>query len=53
MKWRYFFKSMPQETVGVVDANDHEEALTKAAGIKRLAIDKFSSLFKVEKFTRR
>jgi hypothetical protein len=51
MKFKYFNSNdSKKETVGVVEASNLEEAKEKASQIKRLPLQIFLKLFKVETY---
>ena len=53
MQYRYFsIKDKGKDTVGVVNANTIKDAYSMASQIKKLPLDDFKKLFKVEKITR-
>jgi hypothetical protein len=50
-KWKYFSsKDEKRETVGVLYAEDENEAYAIACKMKRLSNKKFRELFKVERY---
>ncbi len=53
MQYRYFsIKDKGKDTVGVVNADTIEDAYSMASQMKKLPLDDFKKLFKVEKITR-
>jgi len=53
MQYRYFnIKDTNKDTVGIVNSNTLEDAYLMASQIKKLPLDDFKKLFKVEKMTR-
>tara|TARA_Y100000361_G_scaffold46205_1_gene39980 strand:- start:243 stop:416 length:174 start_codon:yes stop_codon:yes gene_type:complete len=53
MQYRYFhFKDKNKETVGVVNTDTLEDAYVVASKIKKLPLESFKKLFKIEKMTR-
>jgi len=53
MQYRYFIsKDKNKDTVGIVNSNTLEDAYLMASKIKKLPLDTFKKLFKIEKITR-
>jgi len=53
MQYRYFsVTDKNKDTVGIVNSNTLEDAYLMASQIKKLPLDVFKKLFKVEKVTR-
>ena len=53
MQYRYFsITDKNRDTVGMVNSDTLEDAYLMASKIKKLPLDKFKKLFKVEKITR-
>jgi len=53
MQYRYFYsKDKNKETVGTVNTNTLEDAYVMASKIKKLPLESFKKLFKIEKMTR-
>tara|TARA_Y100000592_G_C5373528_1_gene269770 strand:+ start:287 stop:448 length:162 start_codon:yes stop_codon:yes gene_type:complete len=53
MQYRYFNSTdKNKETLGVVNSNTIKEAYRMASTIKKLPLDSFKKLFKIEKVTR-
>ena len=53
MKYRYFsVTDKKKDTVGVVNSDTLEDAYLMASKVKKLPLDDFKKLFKVEKITR-
>lgn len=53
MQYRYFsITDKNKDTVGVVNADTVEDAYSMASQIKKLPLESFKKLFKVEKVTR-
>jgi len=53
MQYRYFsITDKNRDTVGMVNADTLEDAYSMASQIKKLPLDVFKKLFKVEKITR-
>jgi len=53
MQYRYFsITDKNRDTVGMVNADTLEDAYSMASEIKKLPLDDFKKLFKVEKITR-
>jgi len=53
MQYRYFsITDKNRDTVGMVNADTLEDAYLMASKIKKLPLDDFKKLFKVEKITR-
>ena len=53
MQYRYFYsKDKSKETVGVVNTDTLEDAYVMASKVKKLPLESFKKLFKIEKITR-
>ncbi len=53
MQYRYFsITDKNKDTVGVVNADTIEDSYSMASQMKKLPLDDFKKLFKVEKITR-
>ena len=53
MQYRYFSAGdKNKDTVGIVNSNTLEDAYLMASKIKKLPLDTFKKLFKIEKITR-
>jgi len=53
MKYRYFSAAdKNKDTVGMVNSDTLEDAYLMASKVKKLPLDDFKKLFKVEKITR-
>ena len=53
MQYRYFYsKDKSKETVWVVNTDTLEDAYVMASKIKKLPLESFKKLFKIEKMTR-
>ena len=50
MKFRYYYISHPDETLGIIESKNLNQAIKKSSKIKQLPEEKFLRIFNVEEY---